>query len=248
MRFKKTILFASILLITFLTYFFLADNKIRYVVLGDSLAAGQNPYGVVSGYGYADYLSDYLEENDQLKEYVKDYAVSGYTTSDILEDLKINREVKTDGRRINLRSVLRESDLVSISIGANDFIQAFNFKELKFEDISLYKKKIDLIMADIDRVLNEVRKYAKEEVVVIGYYNPFPFLFSSHEEELDSLFSYLDLSYEQVCSRYNIKYVSVYEEFKNNSVFLPNPFDIHPNIQGYKAICECIKEQLFIKN
>lgn len=248
MRFKKTILFTSILLITFLTYLFFGDSKIRYVALGDSLATGQNPYGQIVGYGYTDYLKDYLDENDMLKEYIKDYAVSGYTTEDILEDLYINREIEMDGRRINLRSLLRESNLVTLSIGANDFIKDLKIDQINFGDISIYKKKVDLIMTSVDKVLNEIRKYAKEEVVVIGYYNPFPSLFSIHESELDSIFFYIDQSYEQVCANYDIEYISIYELFKENSEFLPNPFDIHPNVQGYKAIFELLKEQVFLEN
>ena len=43
--------------------------KINYVALGDSVAAGRNPYGV-DDYGYTDYVKDYLQKNDKLNNYI----------------------------------------------------------------------------------------------------------------------------------------------------------------------------------
>lgn len=243
MRFKKTIVFSFIVLVIFLTYLFFHDQHINYVALGDSLAAGQNPYGEKKGYGYADYIKDYLEENELLKQYIKDYATSGFTTDDILEDLKNNKKINVNGHEMNLRKALRESDLVTISVGANDFMKNLQLEQLDLSNTNLYIEKIDLIMYDVGKVLKEVRKFAKNKVVVIGYYNPFPLLFKTSEKELDAIFRYIDQEYEGVCSLYNVNYVSVYELFKNNSDFLPNPFDIHPNLNGYQAIAGLIIEK-----
>lgn len=244
MRFKKTIFVSIIVLVTFLIYLFFSDNRINYVVLGDSVAAGVNPYGEV-GYSYSDYIKDYLKEKGQLKEYIKDYAVSGYTTKDVLEDLHNNKEIEIDGNKINIRHALREADLVTISIGANDFMKGLTIKNLDLSNSDYYKNKIDSIISDIDTVLTEVSKYAKNDVIVVGYYNPFNILFSSYESSLDEIFNYADLKYSKTCSNHGFKYVSVYSLFKENSDFLPNPFDIHPNLKGYSAIANLIiKEHL----
>lgn len=239
MRFKKTIFLSLVVLVTFLTYLFFYDNRINYVVLGDSLAQGVNPYGEV-GYSYTDYISEYLEDNGKLKTFIKGYATSGYTTSDLLDDLHNNREIEVDGNRVNIRHTLRESDLVTISIGANDFLKGISLNDLDLADIDKYKKRIDDILDDIDLVLREVRKYAKGYIIVVGYYNPFNRLFPSHRNNLDEVFHYADKKYKELCDNHSFNYVSVYSLFKNNSDFLPNPFDIHPNLSGYSAIAESI--------
>lgn len=239
MRFKKTIFISLVVLVIFLTYLFFNDNRINYVVLGDSLAQGINPYGEV-GYSYTDYIKDYLEDNGKLKEYIKDYAVSGYTTSDLLNDLHNNKEIDVDGNKVNIRHALRESDLVTISIGANDFLKGINLNALDLTNVDSYKKKIDNILDEIDIVLREVRKYAKGDVIVVGYYNPLNVLFRSYESTLDEIFEYADIKYKEVCSNNSTDYVSVYSLFKENSDFLPNPFDIHPNLNGYSAISRLI--------
>lgn len=239
MRFKKTIFISLVVLIIFLTYLFFNDERINYVVLGDSLAQGINPYGEVS-YSYTDYISDYLKDNGKLKTFIKGYATSGYTTSDLLNDLRNNREIDVDGKHVNIRHALRESDLVTISIGANDFFKGINLNALDLTNVDSYKKKIDNILDEIDIVLREVRKYAKGDVIVVGYYNPFNKLFPSYRSNLDEIFEYADIKYKEVCSNNSTDYVSVYSLFKENSDFLPNPFDIHPNLKGYSAISRLI--------
>ena len=142
MRFKKTIVFSTILLLIFLIWTFFSGSSINYVALGDSVALGVNPYGEV-GYSYADYFKDYLEENGKLGMYTKDFAVSGYTTSDIISDINTNKEINVNGKSVNIRECLREADIVTISIGANDFMKGINLSNFNLENGNFYKGKID---------------------------------------------------------------------------------------------------------
>lgn len=239
MKFKKTIIFSIVILIVFCTWINFHGNNINYVVLGDSVPAGVNPYGEI-GYSYADYFKDYLVSNKKDVNYIKGFAVSGYKTSNIINDINLNKELNVNGKDINIRRALRESDIVSISIGANDFIKNIDLNSFNLDNISIYQDKIDSIMVDVDEVLSLIRKYAKKEIYLVGYYNPFPILFSTYNDKLDTLFFYQDDKYIELCKKYNIKYISTYKLFKENPNFLPNPFDIHPNLDGHKAISKLI--------
>ena len=103
-------------------------EEYNYVVLGDSLSAGRNPYGV-DDYGYTDYVKDYLKKEDKLANYLS-YAVSGYTTEDVKNDINLNRSIIDNNKSIGIKKALRESDIVTISIGANDFLKDFNLSNL----------------------------------------------------------------------------------------------------------------------
>ena len=103
-----------ILITVFSIYTIFKTDKIKYIALGDSLAEGMNPYGEVS-YSYADFLKEELEDNNKLSYYTKEYTKSGYTTEDLTREININ---------LNLKKDLRESDLVTVSIGANDIIKS----------------------------------------------------------------------------------------------------------------------------
>lgn len=227
-KYIKYIILFFIVISIFGIYHFFKNDKINYIALGDSLAEGMNPYGEV-GYSYTDYFASYLKDNNMLSYYTKKYTKSGYTTNDIITELKINNILKKD---------LRESDLVTISIGANDFLNSVNIKNLDINNILKLKDIVDSILPDLDDCINEVRKYSKEDMIIIGYYNPIPFLFNTSGKDLDILFAYIDDNYQKIADKYDCSYISLYQLFKNNSSYLPNPADIHPNLEGYKAISE----------
>lgn len=231
MKKNKKIKYLVLLILTvcvFGIYFFFKTEKINYIALGDSLAEGMNPYGEV-GYSYTDYFADFLKEENKLSYYTKKYTKSGYTTKDVISDLNINNDLKRD---------LRESDLVTLSIGANDFISSIDLKNLNIKNILELKSKVIAILPNLETCIKNIRKYAKEDLIIVGYYNPIPFLFNTSGNDLDELFAYIDDEYKQIADKYNCDYISLYQLFKNNSSFLPNTTDIHPNLTGYKSISE----------
>lgn len=227
---KRKLLIILILIIfsIFTIYSLFRSNKINYIALGDSVAEGRNPYGEI-GYGYTDFLKDYLSKKKTLNSYTKKYTKSGYVSQDIINLINTNSNLKKD---------LRESDLVTISIGANDFLHSINLKEISITNIKELKSKITMVLPNIENCIKTVRKYAKEDLIIVGYYNPIPFLFNTNIDDLDELFAYIDDEYNKIAQECDAVYISLYQLFKNNSRFLPNPTDIHPNVEGYKAIAE----------
>lgn len=229
MKKKKTfklLIIGILLLSVYIIYSVFKTDKLNYIALGDSVAEGMNPYGEI-GYSYTDYLADYLKSNKQLSYYTKKYTKSGYESKDVINDIQNNNKLKKD---------LRESNLVTISIGANDFLHNLNLKELSIDDIKNLKYQIMNIFPSINDNIKEVRKYAKNQVIIVGYYNPIPFLFNTNGNDLDQLFAYIDDEYQKIADKYHCDYISLYQLFKKNSQYLPNPADIHPNLDGYKAI------------
>lgn len=223
-----------LLLIIFIIYNVSKTDKLNYIALGDSLAEGMNPYGEI-GYSYTDYLADYLKNNNKLSSYTKKYTKSGYITDNIINDINNNNELKKD---------LRESDLVTISIGANDFLKNINLREMTVNNIKEIKTTTTDIFPKIEKTIKEVRKYAKNKIIIVGYYNPIPFLFNTNSNDLDTLFAYIDEEYQRIADVYDCYYISLYLLFKNNSEYLPNPADIHPNLEGYRKIADLISDFL----
>lgn len=237
LKFKKLFIIIMTLLLVFIIYTVNADQTYTYVALGDSVALGQNPYGEIN-YGYTDYIANYLKKNDLLRSYTKGYAVSGYRTTDVINDINLGKTIDIDGEQVNIKKALREANLVTISIGANDFLQKLNVSSLdkKIPPLDNLKKIIDEIIPDIEKTLATVKRYAKGQIIVVGYYNPLPSLFKTNSTELDLLFAYAKEEYQKICNKYNVDYVDVYETMKKDADYLPNPFDIHPNTKGYEAI------------
>ena len=119
----------------------------KLVVLGDSIAAG---YGLTDGeFNYGQICADYLGGN------VENYAHSGDETDDLI-NIVSNFSAQQN-------SAVSDADVVVISIGANDLMQAFAKEFLKYaitKDM-LTEKYASLTAEDID---------AMEKVNLISLY------------------------------------------------------------------------------
>jgi len=241
MKHKRLVVLIGLILFVsigaFIIYKTTYKEQFNYVSLGDSLTAGRNSYGGYD-YGYTDYVRDYLEQNDKLDSYVN-YAVSGYSTDDVINDINHNRIIEVDGIEIGLKRALRESDLVTISIGVNDILKKLNISSLStwLSDRSSTTRIIDETFEKIKDVISLVRQYAKGDIIVVGYYNPLPEL-TKYKKNIDYLVDYSDNQYQKICNNSEIYYADISHVIESNSDYLPNPLDIHPNTQGYKAISE----------
>ncbi len=232
MKHKKILFILLVIVVIFLIYKNFNNNKINYLPLGDSIAAGENSYGEL-GYGYVDYIRDYLKEHNKLNLYTKDYTKSGYKIDDILDDIENNKKVKISKKTYNIKELLRESDIVTISIGANDFLEAVDANVTKLDQ---YKLILDNIFLKMDNLIKEIRKYAKKDIYLVGYYNPQPVMLNSYQKEIEEMLNYAKNKFKNICKTNNLIYIDIQDDFKNNPSYLPNPFNIHPNIKGYEKI------------
>lgn len=219
-----------VVFLTFLIYKGFDDKKIYYLALGDSLAAGRDSYGNY-GAGYSDYINEYLEANDKLDKFVKDFAVSGYKVDDLINDINNNKEITLNNKKIYLKNALVKANLITLSIGSNDVIRAFKSN-------SDLDEAITNTLGKVNELLEILRVYNKDTIVVTSYYNPYYF-----NIKWNSKIANANTKLKQLCKKYDIIYVDIYSLFQN-SEYLPNALDPHPSSLGYKKISDLIINEL----
>jgi lysophospholipase L1-like esterase len=234
MRLKRLIILFLLISLPVIIYITNIDNKIYYLSLGDSLAAGQDPYGNI-GYGYSDYVKDYLKSKKQLEFYTKKYAVSGYRTTDLIREMEKKKKTEIGGREITIKNALTKADIITLSIGANDLLYKLGTNFI-FEDEQKIMDYVEEVINDIEKLLILLKKYCNEDIILVGYYNPLWQINSTLAIELDPIFSQVNQKMKEVATKHNIYFVDVYKVFKENKDFLPNPLDIHPSTKGYEAM------------
>lgn len=204
------------------------DDKIYYVSLGDNLALGENPYQEC-GYGYSDIVKDYLQNNQILKGYVKEFAKKEYKITDLNKDLNNNIIKIVDNKKLGLKHALNNSSLVTISIGTSEILEIINNKK----EI----KNIDDIINNYSILIENLKKYAQREIMIIGYY--------TNNEENNIYIEYANNKLYNLAQEYKLIYIDVHKLFKNEyDTYFPNPSSIYPNILGYKLIGNEIIENL----
>ena len=227
---KKILISCLIILSVFLIYLCNMDKKVYYLALGDSLASGEGAYGKKIK-GYSDYVSEYLKSKKLLETYVDQFAEDGYRTTDLINSITDNKKEKMNKKNITLQNALIKADLVTVSIGANDILNKIN-TENPIDYSSLYNY-IDDLGDDLEELLSLMREYCKEDIVLVGYYNPYPYL---NNYNVEDIFNYLNNKYKKISEEYDVVYIEISDLFKENPGFLPNENDIHPSKEGYKAI------------
>lgn len=231
---KKILVIAVVLLSIFFIYLNTIDKKVYYLALGDSLAAGVNASGE-EDYSYTDYIKSYLEDKNLLETYIDEYAVSGYRSVDLKRDIDDNKKITINDKSVTLKNALIKADLVTLSIGANDF-----FYYLNADSSDLYNHISDVI-EDMDSLFKTIREYCKEDIVVVGYYTPF----KEHQniEQIDTIIKLANKKLKELCEQYKMQFIDVFDLFKNNN-YLPNPKDIHPSVEGYEAISKILIKEI----
>lgn len=153
------VLLSALLLLGLVTAAAAADRPV-YLVLGDSIAFGSglsNPREAVYGKVVAD-TNGY--------DYVN-YAVPGHTTANLM------KRMETEA----VRDAIARADIISISIGGNNFLLG-NLNALLFDGIVKQDfTKLDEIAAgfsaDLDTIVNTIRAQNQSAAIVLQtLYNP----------------------------------------------------------------------------
>lgn len=242
-KLKKIIFLILLCMIIYGIYTLTKTDKINYLALGDSLSLGIDSNGNTN-YGYSNVIANYLKKKYKINQYTNEFSKSGARINDLLYNIETNQTININNESLSLKKCLRESDLVTLSIGGNDLLSKITLSTTTVEtlDDDEIIKIIDETLKDLDKLLKELRKYAKEDIILLGYYNPY----NNNYTNMDRLFAYLNTKTTNLCEKYDIEYIELYILFKNNKNYLPNPTNIHPSTEGYQAIANKIIKNLLI--
>lgn len=223
----KLIIFILVCLSIFLIYKANNKNNLNYTVIGDGFSVGIDSYGIID-YGYSDYIKEYLEKNSKLNRYIKSFSYQSLSIESLYDQILANKKIRIKNEDINIRKTLRESNILTISIGLNDLLYHININQK--QNIYNMNKILEEIEINFNNLITEIKKYYPKEIYIMGYYNVNP-----ENEYLNQAIKKLNKIYED---NENIIYIPTYELFEKNTIFRSNPNNIYPNRLGYQAIAD----------
>ncbi|HJW92294.1 MAG TPA: GDSL-type esterase/lipase family protein [Thermoanaerobaculia bacterium] len=187
----------------------------KIAILGDSLAYGT---GDESDGGIAGRIRSMLPDIESVN-----LGVSGAVTSDVARRLN----------QTNVRSHLKNADVIVLSIGANDLFRTPGAQQRAFEDPM---KLADEILAKIAHIVSELQRISPHaRILLLGGYNPVPdhplaFMIDGYVEMWDELL------------------VKRFEVVKTHDLVIGanlSRYDrFHPGGPAYQAIAERIAERI----
>lgn len=225
MKIKKLLFISLTVLVVFLVYLSTVDKKVYYLNLGDSVAMGKNSYKIV-GTGYDYFIKNYLNNQNKFEKFINGFNQEDLRITDLYNMIDSNYKIDINGHNQSIKNALIKADIVTIAIGSDDFYPKLNgnytLNEL-YNIIDEYKK-------DMEKLLVLVKKYCKEDIILIGYYDPYDNNISQQAVH------YINNKMENLAKEYKIKYLNLEQIITDK--FIINPNDYHMSNQGYQYIAE----------
>lgn len=196
------------------------DTKETILVLGDYLSEGIDSFNSHT-YTYIDYYKEYSSKQ---KVEIVNYSRKDLSLKELLNNLVKDSSLKRD---------LREANTIILNLGYSDLV----FKLSLEENINL-----DRILEEIEEIykglLQEIRKYYKERIIVIGYPTTY-----KEDIYLNQGIKRLNRVLRRDLSQTDI-YINTYELLKDREKYFSNPKSNYPNTNAYQIIGKDILEKL----
>jgi len=204
------------------------EKTINYLAFGDSLTVG---FGDPAGLGFVVLYQQWVAQLLSVPVTLQHAGTNGATTAELLVQLETDAD---------LQAKVRDADLITITAGGNDLIQAaipfFYENDPQYLKTALqvyeanYRKLVELI-----EVLHQGS--AKPYVMaLIGLYNPLPQVpDAAYWVQRFNLFL-------RKLEQPHIINVQVYDAFVGQDDSYLSEDYIHPNEQGYEAVARQVED------
>lgn len=223
MKYKIAIIIILGIILTSLIYCYTSEDKLNVLALGDGLSTGMTIYHV-EGYDYNEYLTEMLNEENNLGNYYRYFNEVDETASNLIT--KINNNMTSIDKKIQLKQAIKEADIITISLGMDELN---NYAKKN----TLGSTKINGFLKKYEEVLNILRKLNNKKIYVIGLY--------SSNLINQSKIKKINQEIEKLCQKHKLIYINIEDIQEHNEFFLQKN-NYYPNYKGQKFIYDKIIE------
>lgn len=197
----------------YLIYELTDNDNLTCLVIGDSIAD-----------------NIYLRENKKINNYNNQFINKDYRMIDLLHIIKYNEEINYQNKIISIHQLLKQTDIVIISIGMNDI-----YAKLEDDPKNMYTYLNEMVN-NMELILDEISRYKNAKIIVLGYYNIF--------DKKNDLFTYINYKIKRITEKHDYIYIDTNKNLNNNQKYLLKNNQFYLNDHGYQEINELIVEKL----
>ncbi|MBD7968116.1 GDSL-type esterase/lipase family protein [Paenibacillus gallinarum] len=213
------------------------SKEIKIAAIGDSLAKGT---GDDEGKGFVRRVVSMLKEDGKEVRVTANLAINGLTAEKLLPQLD----------EAGVKYTLEQSNLILLSIGANDLFQGAQVNQgadINIPDTAALYKLLPKASGSLEEVLKKIAEInPNAEIVYVGLYNPFSDLQDLKQVGNAVVTAWNSKVLELINTYDQMALASTFDLFENNVPQLLASDHFHPNAQGYEEMAERIVEVLGI--
>lgn len=139
---------------------------------------------------YSDYFVKNINNLGKFNKILETKMLS----EEILEDIDNNIEIDEN---ITIQNIINSASIITIMLNPNEIYNAKTYNEL------------EIIISNINQILSKIRKISNAKIYFLGFYNIYD------NKEIDNKIIYTNSKIENLCNKYKIDYIDLYNIFKN---------------------------------
>ena len=116
------------------------------------------------------------------------------SSEELLEDIDNNIEIYEN---VTIQNIINSASIITIMLNPNEIYNTKTYNEL------------EIIINNINQILSKIRKISNAKIYFLGFYNIYD------NKEKDNKIIYTNSKIENLCKKYKIDYIDLYNVLKN---------------------------------
>lgn len=155
--------------------------------------------------------SDYFVKNIKKLGKFNKILETKMSSEELLEDIDNNIEIYEN---VTIQNIINSASIITIMLNPNEIYNTKTYNEL------------EIIINNINQILSKIRKISNAKIYFLGFYNIYD------NKEKDNKIIYTNSKIENLCKKYKIDYIDLYNVLKNRKyLFYINDNNL-PNKDG----------------
>ena len=138
--------------------------------------------------------SDYFVKNIKKLGKFNKILETKMSSEELLEDIDNNIEILEN---VTIQNIINSASIITIMLNPNEIYNTKTYNEL------------EIIINNINQILSKIRKISNAKIYFLGFYNIYD------NKEKDNKIIYTNSKIENLCKKYKIDYIDLYNVLKN---------------------------------
>ena len=138
--------------------------------------------------------SDYFVKNIKKLGKFNKILETKMSSEELLEDIDNNIEIYEN---VKIQNIINSASIITIMLNPNEIYNTKTYNEL------------EIIINNINQILSKIRKISNAKIYFLGFYNIYD------NKEKDNKIIYTNSKIENLCKKYKIDYIDLYNVLKN---------------------------------